>query len=39
LKIKVSAKSLTDLLTQKEFLSDNGSSRLTLAPYQYLWLK
>ncbi|MEO5886522.1 MAG: alpha-amylase family glycosyl hydrolase, partial [Anaerolineales bacterium] len=39
LKIKVSAKSLTDLLSQKESSSDNGGLALDLAPYQYLWLK
>jgi len=39
LKIKESARSLTDLLTHKGFLADNGSFDLRLAPYQYLWLK
>ena len=39
LKIKKTAKSLIDLLTQKELLSGEGSSNAELAPYQYLWLK
>jgi maltose alpha-D-glucosyltransferase / alpha-amylase len=39
LKIKKTAKSPTDLLTQKELLSGEGSSNVELAPYQYLWLK
>jgi len=38
-KIKASAKSLTDLLSKKEFSSNNGGINLNLAPYQYLWLK
>jgi len=39
LKIKQSAKSLTDLLMQKEFSFDNEGFDLELTPYQYLWLK
>lgn len=39
LKIKESAKSLTDLLTQKVFSLNQASFDLRLAPYQYLWLK
>jgi maltose alpha-D-glucosyltransferase/alpha-amylase len=32
-------KSLTDLITLKDFVSKNGKVELELAPYQYLWLK
>ena len=39
LKIKTPARSLADLLSQKEFSSANGGFTLDLAPYQYLWLK
>ena len=33
------AKPLNDLLTQKEFVFNEGGIDLKLAPYQYLWLK
>jgi maltose alpha-D-glucosyltransferase/alpha-amylase len=39
LKTKEPVKSLTDLLSQKVFVSKNGAFELALAPYQYLWLK
>lgn len=36
--IKKSVTSMTDLLTEKDFLSLNQTIELTLEPYQYLWL-
>ena len=39
LKTKEPVKSLTDLLSQKVFVSKNGAFELALAPYQHLWLK
>ena len=39
LKTRMSANSLTDILSKKEFSSNNGGIDLNLAPYQYLWLK
>jgi maltose alpha-D-glucosyltransferase/alpha-amylase len=39
LKTKEPVKSLTDLLSQQDFVSNEGAIETTLAPYQYLWLK
>ena len=39
LEIKVSATSLTDILSHKKFALENGDFTLDLTPYQYLWLK
>ncbi len=37
--IKKPVNSLTDLLTQKQFIPVNGNLEIELTPYQYLWLK
>ncbi|MGZ9163904.1 MAG: maltose alpha-D-glucosyltransferase [Anaerolineales bacterium] len=37
--IKKPVTSMTDLLTEKEFPSANGTIEMGLEPYQYLWLK
>ena len=39
LETKGPVKSLTDLLSQQDFVSNEGAIEMTLAPYQYLWLK
>ena len=39
LEAKGPVKSLTDLLSQQDFVSNEGVIEMTLAPYQYLWLK
>ncbi|HSB00167.1 MAG TPA: alpha-amylase family glycosyl hydrolase, partial [Anaerolineales bacterium] len=37
--IKKPVNSLTDLLTQKQFVPANGNLEIELMPYQYLWLQ
>ncbi len=37
--MKKPVNSLTDLLTQKQFMPANGTFGIELMPYQYLWLK